>query len=67
MLPFLIPAGDLPFKNGDYLFIPEIRKAIIDKTEEIEAYVVKDGQMQPFMLQLGALTDDERDIILKDV
>ena len=65
MLPFLIPAGDLPFKNGDYLFIPEIRKAIIDKTEEIEAYVVKDGQMQPFMLQLGALTDDERDIILK--
>ena len=45
--------------------MPQIRKAIIDKTEEIEAYVVKDGQMQPFMLQLGALTDDERDIILK--
>lgn len=65
MLPFLIPAGDLPFKNGDYLFVPQIRKAIIDKTEEIEAYVVKDGQMQPFILQLGALTDDERDIILK--
>ncbi len=65
MLPFLIPAGDLPFKNGDYLFVPQIRKAIIDKTGEIEAYVVKDGQMQPFMLQLGALTDDERDIILK--
>ena len=64
-LDVLIPAGDLPFKNGDYLFVPEIRKAIIDKTEEIEAYVVKDGQMQPFMLQLGALTDDERDIILK--
>ncbi len=65
MLPFLIPAGDLPFKNGDYLFVPQIRKAIRDKTEEIEAYVVKDGQMQPFILQLGALTDDERDIILK--
>ena len=65
MLPFLIPAGDLPFKNGDYLFVPAIRQAIIDKTEEIEAYVVKDGQMQPFTLQLGALTDDERDIILK--
>ena len=65
MLPFLIPAGDLPFKNGDYLFVPAIRQAIIDKTEEIQAYVVKDGQMQPFTLQLGALTDDERDIILK--
>ena len=65
MLPFLIPAGDLPFKNEDYLFVPAIRQAIIDKTEEIQAYVVKDGQMQPFTLQLGALTDDERDIILK--
>ena len=65
MLPFLIPAGDPPFKNGDYLFVPAIRQAIIDKTEEIQAYVVKDGQMQPFTLQLGALTDDERDIILK--
>ena len=65
MLPFLIPAGDLPFKNGDYLFVPAIRQAIIDKTEEIQAYVVKEGQMQPFTLQLGALTDDERDIILK--
>ena len=65
MLQFLIPAGDLPFKNGDYLFVPAIRQAIIDKTEEIQAYVVKDGQMQPFTLQLGALTDDERDIILK--
>ena len=65
MLPFLIPAGDLPFKNGDYLFVPAIRQAIIDKTEEIQAYVVKDGQMQPFTLQFGALTDDERDIILK--
>ena len=65
MLPFLIPAGDLPFKNGDYLFVPAIRQAIIDKTEEIQAYVVKDGQMHPFILQLGALTDDERDIILK--
>ena len=65
MLPFLIPAGDLPFKNGDYLFVPAIRQAIIDKTEEIQAYVVKDGQMQPFTLQLGALTDAERDIILK--
>ena len=28
MLPFLIPSGDLPFKNGDYLFFPGIRKAV---------------------------------------
>ena len=31
MLPFLIPSGDLPFKNGDYLFFPGIRKAVEEK------------------------------------
>ena len=65
MLPFLIPAGDLPFANGDYLFIPEIRKAIEEKATEIQAYVVKDGALKPFMLQMGELTNDEREIILK--
>ena len=65
MLPFLIPEGDLPFANGDYLFVPEIRKAIEDKVDTIRAFVVKDGTMKEFTLQLGALTDDERDIILK--
>ena len=31
MLPFLIPEGDLPFANGDYLFIPDVRKAVEEK------------------------------------
>ena len=64
MLPFLISAGDLPFKNGDYLFIPEIRKAVEEKAETITAYVVSDT-LKPFELKLGDLTDDEREIILK--
>ncbi|MBQ3036720.1 MAG: hydratase, partial [Lachnospiraceae bacterium] len=33
MLPFLIPEGELPFKNLDYIYVPGIRKAIEDKTE----------------------------------
>lgn len=65
MLPFLIPEGELPFSNGDFLFVPQIRKAIEDKADTIEAYVVKNGSMQEFMLKLGDLTEDERDIILK--
>ena len=65
MLPFLIPEGDLPFSNGDYLFIPEVKKAVEDKLTEIQAYVVKDGELKPFTLQMGSLTDDEREIILK--
>ena len=65
MLPFLIPEGDLPFENGDYLFVPNVRKAIEDKLTDIEAYVVKDGELKSFTLKMGDLTDDERTIILK--
>ena len=65
MLPFLIPEGDLPFTNGDYIFVPEIRKAVEEKADVIKAYVVKDGALVPFEMTLGALTDDEREIICK--
>lgn len=65
MLPFLIPEGELPFANGDYLFIPDIRKAVEGKEAQIPAYVVKDGAMKEFTLGMGELTEDERTIILK--
>ncbi len=65
MLPFLIPEGDLPFTNGDYLFIPDVRKGVEDKASSFQAYVVKGDKMQPFTLKMGDLTDDERKIILE--
>mgnify|MGYP002579900114 CR=1 FL=1 len=65
MLPFLIPAGDLPFANGDYLFLPQVRKAVADKVDSITGYVVKADGLKEFQVTLGELTDDEREIILK--
>ncbi len=67
MLPFLIEAGDLPFKNLDYLFFQGIRKAVEEKAETIEAYrvSVEEGKLVPFTMTLGELTDEERQIILK--
>ncbi|HJB27471.1 MAG TPA: hydratase [Candidatus Blautia faecavium] len=65
MLPFLIKEGDLPFKNGDYLFFPEIRKAVEEKADIIKGYVVEEGKMKEFTVTLGELTEDEREIILK--
>lgn len=64
MLPFLIDEGELPFHNMDYIFVPDVRKAIEEKRTEIKAYVVKDG-LQEFTLRMGELTDDEREIIVK--
>ena len=64
MLPFLFEDENLPFSNGDYIFVPEIEKAIRDKAVEIKAYVVGDS-LKEFTLKMGELTDDEREIILK--
>ena len=65
MLPFIFEEDNLPFANGDYIFVPEIAKAIKDKAVEIPAYVIKNGALSEFTLKMGELTDDERDIILK--
>ena len=65
MLPFLIPAGDLPFKNGDFLFFPGIRKAVEEKADVIKGYTVNGDTLKEFEVTLGELTDDEREIILK--
>ena len=65
MLPFLIPAGDLPFTKGDYIYIPDIRKAVEEKADEIKAYAVKKDGLKEFTMRLGELTNEEREIILK--
>ena len=65
MLPFIIPEGELPFKNLDYIFVPGIKKAVEEKASEIKAYVIKDGAAKEFTMTLGELTDEERQIILK--
>lgn len=65
MLPFLIREGELPFTNGDYIFVPDVRKAVEERKTEITAYVVKDSTLKEFTLKMGELTEDERTIILK--
>ena len=65
MLPFLIPeeAEGLPFANGDWIFVPNVRKAVEEKSDAIKAYALKEGALCEFSLSLGDLTDDEREII----
>ena len=63
MLPFLIGPGDLPFANGDWIYIPGVAEKIREKAPEITAYVVKDGRTAAFSMKTGDLTDDEREII----
>ncbi len=62
MLPFILD-GDIPFDNGDFVYIPDIVNAVKNKDTEIKAYVVKDT-IKEFSVTLADLTDDEREIIL---
>ena len=64
MLPFIFDEENLPFENGDYVFIPQVAQGIKDKKSEFIAYVVRNGEMKEFTLKMGELTDDEREIIL---
>ena len=66
MLPFLTDADHeaLPFVNGDYIFVPDVRKVIEEKQTSVKAYVVGDT-LKEIGLKLGDMTDAEREIILK--
>ena len=63
MLPFLMPE-DYDFEIDDYIFIPDIAKAVREKNDDIKAYVVN-KDMKELTFHLGDLTDHEREIILK--
>lgn len=68
MLPFTTEEdhGHLSFKNGDYIFVPEIRKEVENKSARIKAYVVGAGEeWKEIEFMLGDMTDAEREIILK--
>ena len=66
MLPFLTKEDHeaLSFKNGDYIFVPGIRRAVEEKADVIRAYVVGDA-LAEVEFTMGDLTDTEREIILK--
>ena len=63
MLPLLIREGALPFENGDWILLPDIRAAVLEKREKIFAFVVKGNALEAMWLTLGDLTDHEREII----
>lgn len=67
MIPFVYsgPDSELPFADGDYIFIPDVKKMIAEKLSHVTAYAARaDGTVSEFSLSASDLTDDERKIIL---
>ena len=64
IVPFTI-GPDTPFEYevGDYVFVPGIRKAILDGAEEIDAQVITKAGVKPIHLFFQNLTADERQIL----
>ena len=70
MVPFIIEDPSI-LQLNDYVFVPGIRQAIIDNTDKIKAYRVrksseddKSFEIKEFEVSTGALTADERQIII---
>lgn len=68
MIPFTISylenSGFGGFEVGDYIFIKNIREAIKDGKENIEAKVINNNGNKNIILHVNNLTKDEKDIIL---
>ncbi len=63
MTPFLVENPGV-FQLGDYIFVPGIRKMVLENAPEGTAYAVKpDGTVTPFPISTGALTEAEGQII----
>jgi len=62
MIPFIIE-GEPAFKNDEYLFIPNIKNAILHGQKKITAYAISE-KITKFELSIGDLTKDEKNILL---
>ena len=63
MAPLLVE-NENDYALGDWVFVPGIRKAILEGVKSFDAYVVKpDGSVKKVAVSTGDLTPDERQII----
>ena len=61
MVPFVM-VGEPDFADDDYIFVPDIRKALDGDMTNIPAYVLG-KTVKPLTLAIAPLTDEEKEII----
>ncbi|MBR5641869.1 MAG: hydratase [Firmicutes bacterium] len=66
ILPFTIdPETKFDYEEDDYVFVPNIRKAVAEGIEDIPAKVITKNGVDDIMLHIKGLTEDEKTIILE--
>ncbi|MDR2257553.1 MAG: hydratase, partial [Treponema sp.] len=62
ILPFLV-TDEKALRPGDYVFFPEIKKAVAEQTAAIKGFVIGSGVTE-ITVSLGELTGTERQILI---
>ena len=62
MLPFTYK-GELKVEKGDYIFVPNVREAVVSGKESLDAYVINCGKTEKIELLLENLSAGEREIL----
>ncbi|MGP1612417.1 MAG: hydratase, partial [Catonella sp.] len=63
MIPFIYEE-DIPFHKGDFLYIKGIKSVIENGESSVKTVIVNENGTKEIELSLGAMTDEEKDIIV---
>ena len=61
MIPFQMK-GEPEFEIGDYIYVPDVRKALDSDMKDIKAYVIGD-EVKEISLYIADMTEDEKKIV----
>ena len=64
MIPFIYEDENIPFHKGDFLYIKGIKSAVENGESSIKAVIVNENGTKEIELSLGAMTDEEKNIIV---
>jgi aconitate hydratase len=65
IVPFLTKDKSVLAK-GAYIFVPDVRKAVLEGNEAIKAFVIRGGKVTETVFSIGGLTADERKVGLSN-
>lgn len=63
MLPFHLKGKPDTFEVNDYIYVPDVRKALDGDLSSIKAYVLKEGKAVEIELYIQEMTKEEREIV----
>lgn len=65
MLPFTYPDDNIQLEVGEYIYLPQIRKAVEEGATKVEAVIIgKDGSTRTMELELNGVTEAEKKVLL---